>query len=51
MTAPFELYVAVDWGALAPEVATAVQRRVAEYLVRTARIPSVTVVVVAGVAA
>ena len=47
-----ELYVALDWGALAPEVAAAVQSRVAEYLVRTARLPSVTVdVVVAGVAA
>ena len=47
-----ELHVAVDWGALAPEVAAAVQSRVAEYLVRTARLPSVTVdVVVAGVAA
>ena len=47
-----ELHVAVDWGALAPEVAATVQDRVAEYLVRTARLPSVTVdVVVAGVAA
>ena len=47
-----ELHVAVDWGAAAPDVATAVQARVAEYLARTARLPSVTVdVVVAGVAA
>ena len=47
-----ELYVAVDWGVLAPEVATAIQSRVAEDLVRTARIPPVAVdVVVVGVAA
>jgi uncharacterized alkaline shock family protein YloU len=47
-----ELYVAVDWGARAPDVAASVQARVAEYLARTARLPSVTVdVVVAGVAA
>ena len=45
-----ELHVA--WtGAPAPAVAAEVQRRVAEYLARTARLPSVTVdVVVAGVA-
>ncbi len=47
-----ELHVAVEWGAPAPDVAAAVQRRVAEYLARTARLRSVTVdVVVAGVAA
>ena len=40
------------WGARAPEVGDAVQRRVADYLVRTAELPSVAVdVVVAGVAA
>jgi uncharacterized alkaline shock family protein YloU len=47
-----ELQFAVDWGAPAPDVAATVQARVAEYLARTARLPSVTVdVVVAGVAA
>ena len=47
-----ELQLAVDWGVPAPDVAAAVQVRVAEYLARTARLPSVTVdVVVAGVAA
>ena len=47
-----ELQVAVEWGALAPQVAAEVQRRVSDYLTRTARLPSVTVdVVVAGVAA
>ena len=46
-----ELHVVVEWGAASPDVAGAVQARVAEYLVRTARLPSVTVdVVVAGVA-
>jgi uncharacterized alkaline shock family protein YloU len=46
-----ELHVAVEWGAEAPDVAAALQERVAEYLARTARLPSVTVdVVVAGVA-
>jgi uncharacterized alkaline shock family protein YloU len=47
-----ELSIAVEWGALAPDVASAVQTRVAEYLARVARLPSVTVdVVVTGVAA
>ena len=47
-----ELHVAVEWGASAPEVGAAVQQRVTEYLVRTARIPSPTVdVVVQSVAA
>lgn len=47
-----ELQIAVEWGELAPKVAAEVQRRVREYLTRTARLPSVTVdVVVAGVAA
>ena len=47
-----ELQVAVEWGSLAPDVAVEVQRRVGEYLTRTARLPTVTVdVVVAGVAA
>jgi uncharacterized alkaline shock family protein YloU len=46
-----EVHVALDWGALAPEVGAAVQRRVSEYLGRTAKLPSITVdVVVAGVA-
>ncbi len=36
-----ELHVALEWGARAPTSATAVQRRVAEYLARTARLPSV----------
>jgi len=45
-----ELHIDVAWGACAPDVAEAVQDRVAEYLARTARLPSVTVdVVVAGV--
>ena len=47
-----ELYLALEWGAAAPDVAASVQARVADYLARTARLPSVTVdVVVAGVAA
>jgi uncharacterized alkaline shock family protein YloU len=51
-TMSVELQVAVEWGSLAPDVAVDVQRRVGEYLRRTARLPSVTVhVVVAGVAA
>ena len=46
-----EVHVALDWGASAPEVGDMVQRRVAEYLKRTAKLPSVAVdVVVAGVA-
>ena len=46
-----ELQVAIAWGACAPDVAAVVQQRVAEYLARTARLPSVAVdVVVAGVA-
>jgi len=47
-----ELHLAVEWGAAAPEIASAVQSRVADYLRRTARLPSVTVdVVVAGIPA
>jgi uncharacterized alkaline shock family protein YloU len=47
-----EVHVAVDWGALAPEVGEAVQGRVAEYIGRTAKLPSVTVeVVIDGIAA
>jgi uncharacterized alkaline shock family protein YloU len=47
-----ELHLSIAWGARGPDVATAVQQRVADYLLRTARLPSVTVdVVVAGVAA
>lgn len=46
-----ELHVAIAWGARAPDVAVAVQQRVADYLARTARLPTVTVdVVVAAVA-
>ena len=45
-----ELYLAVEWGASAPEVACSVQSRVADYLRRTARLATVNVdVVVAGV--
>lgn len=47
-----ELHLTLEWGAAAPDVAAAVQARVADYLARTARLPSVTVdIVVAGVAA
>ena len=47
-----ELHVSLDWGVDAAAVGAEVQRRVAEYLTRTARLPSVTVdVVVDGVAA
>jgi len=47
-----ELHVATEWGAPAADVAAEVQRRVVEYLDRTARLPAVTVdVVVARVAA
>ena len=47
-----EIHVALVWGARAPETGAAVQRRVSEYLVRTAKLQSVTVdVVVAGIAA
>ena len=47
-----ELHVSLDWGARAPEIGAAVQRRVSEYLVGMAKLPSVTVdVIVAGVAA
>ena len=41
-----EVHVALEWGARAPEIGTAVQKRVAEYLVRMAKLPSVAVVVV-----
>jgi uncharacterized alkaline shock family protein YloU len=45
-----ELHVALAWGARATETGTAVQRRVADYLSRTAKLPSVAVdVVVADV--
>ncbi len=48
----FEVHIALEWGARAPEIGTAVQKRVAEYLVRTATLPSVAVdVVVAAIAA
>ena len=41
-----EIHVALAWGARAPEIGLAVQRRVADYLVRTAKLPSVAVDVV-----
>jgi uncharacterized alkaline shock family protein YloU len=45
-----EVHIALEWGALAPEVGIAVQRRVAEYLERTAERRAVEVaVVVSGV--
>ena len=45
-----EVSIALDWGAAAPDVGAAVQTRVADYLRRTARLPSLTVdVVVAGI--
>jgi uncharacterized alkaline shock family protein YloU len=46
-----ELHVALEWGASGCDVGAAVQGRVAEFLERMARLPSVAVdVVVAGVA-
>jgi uncharacterized alkaline shock family protein YloU len=46
-----EVHLALDWGALAPAVGAAVQGRVAGYLMRMAKLPSVAVdVVIAGVA-
>ena len=45
-TFALEVHLALDWGARAPEIGTAVQRRVAEYLVRMAKLPSVAVDVV-----
>ena len=45
-----EVHVALVWGARAPEIGLAVQRRVAEYLRRTAKLPAVAVdVVIAAV--
>lgn len=47
-----EIHIALAWGGRAPETSAAVQRRVSEYLSRTAKLPSVKVdVVVAGIAA
>ena len=47
-----EIHVALDWGAAASAVGAAVQDRVAEYLRRTAKLPSLAVdVVVADVVA
>jgi uncharacterized alkaline shock family protein YloU len=47
-----ELHVSLDWGVGAAAVGAEVQRRVAEYLTRTAGLPSVTVdVVVDGIVA
>ncbi len=46
-----EVYISVAWGARAPEVGIAVQRRVAEYVARTAKVPDIAVdVVVAAIA-
>jgi len=46
-----EVHVCLAWGARAPEVGTSVQRRVAEYVARTAKLPKVAVdVIVAAVA-
>jgi uncharacterized alkaline shock family protein YloU len=48
-----ELHIAVDWDAAAPDVAEEVQRRVADYLARTASLPQPSLVVdivVAGLA-
>jgi uncharacterized alkaline shock family protein YloU len=45
-----EVHVSLGWGVEAAAVGAEVQRRVAEYLTRTARLPSVTVdVVVDGI--
>jgi uncharacterized alkaline shock family protein YloU len=47
-----ELHVSLDWGVDGAAVGAEVQRRVVEYLTRTARLASVTVdVVVDGIAA
>jgi uncharacterized alkaline shock family protein YloU len=47
-----EVHVALEWGASAAEVGSTVQRRVSEYVGRTAKLPALAVdVVVAGVAA
>jgi uncharacterized alkaline shock family protein YloU len=47
-----EVHVALEWGALGPDVGQAVQERVAEYLSRMAKLPSVIVeVVIDGIAA
>lgn len=46
-----EVHVALDWGARASETGAAVQRRVSEYLTRTAKLPAVAVdVVIDGIA-
>ena len=46
-----EVHVAVGWGARAPEIGADVQRRVAEYVRRTAKVSASVDVVIAGVAA
>ena len=46
-----EIHVSLAWGARAPEIGAAVQKRVSEYLVRMAKLPSVAVDVVVVVAA
>ena len=47
-----EVHIALDWGARGPDVGAEVQRRVDEYLTRTAQLPTVAVdVVIATVAA
>ena len=46
------VHLALEWGAVAPDVGSAVQTRVAQYLKRMARLSTVAVdVVIAGVAA
>jgi uncharacterized alkaline shock family protein YloU len=46
-----EIHIELDWGAVAPDVGAAVQRRVVEYLRRTAKPSSLVVdVVIARVA-
>jgi uncharacterized alkaline shock family protein YloU len=50
-TFAIEVHVAVGWGAQAAEIGGVVQRRVAEYVRRTAKIPASVDVVIAGVAA
>lgn len=45
-----EVHITVGWGARAPEIGITVQRRVAEYVVRTAKLPKIAVdVVVAAI--
>ena len=50
-TFALEVHIEVEWGERAADVGGVVQRRVAEYVRRTARIPVAVDVVVSGVAA